>query len=132
MRLGVAATPEVAIPTLEWLLHSDHEIALIITQPDKPAGRGRAMKQSVVADWAELHSIPIIKPHAPLDLIGSLETLDCVITIGYGVLLHRFWSCLSMVFSTFTSLYCQPIGEQLPRNAVYRMETALPVFLYFS
>ena len=55
MRLGVAATPEVAIPTLEWFLHSDHEIALIITQPDKPAGRGRAMKQSVVAAWAELH-----------------------------------------------------------------------------
>lgn len=87
MRLGVAATPEVAIPTLEWLLQSDHEIVLIITQPGKPAGRGRAMKQSVVADWAELHSIPIIKPHSPLDLIGSLETLDCVITVGYGVLL---------------------------------------------
>lgn len=87
MRLGVAATPEVAIPTLEWLLQSDHEIVLIITQPDKPAGRGRALKQSAIADWAELHSIPIIKPHSPLDLIGSLETLDCVITVGYGVLL---------------------------------------------
>ena len=44
MRLGVAATPEVAIPTLEWLLHSDHEIALIITQPDKPRALEPARK----------------------------------------------------------------------------------------
>ena len=89
MRLGVAATPDVAIPTLDWLLHSDHEVALIITQPDKPAGRGRVLKQSVVADWANQHGISIIKPESPSDLRGSLESLDCVITIGYGVLLPQ-------------------------------------------
>ena len=89
MRLGVAATPEVALPTLDWLQQSDHEIALIITQPDKPAGRGRLMTQSVVADWAEQYGISIIKPQSPSDLIGSLEELDCVITIGYGVLLPQ-------------------------------------------
>ena len=89
MRLGVAATPDVAIPTLDWLLHSDHEVALIITQPDKPAGRGRVLKQSVVADWADQHGISIIKPETPSDLRGSLESLDCVITIGYGVLLPQ-------------------------------------------
>jgi methionyl-tRNA formyltransferase len=89
MRLGVAATPDVAIPTLDWLLQTDHEIALIITQPDKPAGRGRALKQSVVADWAQLHRINLLKPQSPMDLIGKLEELDCVITIGYGVLLPQ-------------------------------------------
>jgi methionyl-tRNA formyltransferase len=89
MRLGVAATPDVAIPTLDWLLHSDHEVALIITQPDKPAGRGRVLKQSVVADWADQHGISIIKPESPSDLRGALESLDCVITIGYGVLLPQ-------------------------------------------
>ena len=89
MRLGVAATPDVAIPTLDWLLQTDHEIALIITQPDKPAGRGRALKQSVVADWAQLHGINLLKPVSPTDLIGQLENLDCVITIGYGVLLPQ-------------------------------------------
>ena len=89
MRLGVAATPDVAIPTLDWLLQTDHEIALIITQPDKPAGRGRTLKQSVVADWAQLHRINLLKPVSPSDLIGQLEDLDCVITIGYGVLLPQ-------------------------------------------
>ena len=89
MRLGVAATPDVAIPTLDWLLGTGHEIALVITQPDKPAGRGRVLKKSVVAEWAENHKIQVIKPQSPLDLIGHLEDLDCVITIGYGVLLPQ-------------------------------------------
>ena len=52
MLLGVAATPEVALPTLEWLLRSEHTLDLVITQPDKPSGRGRNMKQTAVADWA--------------------------------------------------------------------------------
>ena len=87
MRIGVAATPDVALPTLNWLLHSGHEVALIITQPDRPAGRGRIVQQSVVADWADLHHIPTIKPTNPQELIGTIEDLDLVITIGYGVLL---------------------------------------------
>jgi methionyl-tRNA formyltransferase len=138
MRLGVAATPEVAIPTLEWLFHSDHEIALIITQPDKPAGRGRAMKQSVVADWAELHSIPVIKPHAPLDLIGSLETLDCVITIGYGVLLppqilelpqHGFlnlhFSLLPAYRGAAPAQRCLQNGDSVTGVSVFQLEKGM-------
>jgi methionyl-tRNA formyltransferase len=89
MRIGVAATPDVAIPTLNWLLQSEHEIGLIITQPDRPAGRGRILKQSVVADWADEHQIPVVKPEYPRDLIGKIEQLDLVLTIGYGVLLPQ-------------------------------------------
>lgn len=89
MRLGVAATPEVAIPSLNWLMDTEHELALIITQPDKPSGRGRAMKQSVVGVWADQHNVKIVKPTTPLELHGQLEDLDCVITIGYGVLLPQ-------------------------------------------
>jgi methionyl-tRNA formyltransferase len=87
MRIGVAATPDVAIPTLEWLLQSDHEIALVITQPDRPAGRGREMKQTVVGDWAQKNKIELFKPETSQDLIGKIEGLDLVLTIGYGVLL---------------------------------------------
>ena len=87
MQIGVAATPDVAIPTLEWLLQSEHEIALVITQPDRPAGRGRELKQSIVADWATTHNIPVIKPEKSQELIGSIEQLDLVLTIGYGTLL---------------------------------------------
>ena len=89
MRLGVAATPEVAIPTLEWLHSSKHTIELIITQPDKPAGRGRVLTQSPVADWAEQHKIEVVKPASSTELNGVIDNLDCVITIGYGVLLPQ-------------------------------------------
>jgi methionyl-tRNA formyltransferase len=89
VRIGVAATPDVAIPTLNWLLQSEHEVVLIITQPDRPAGRGRILKQTVVADWANDHQIPVVKPENPKDLIGRIEELDLVLTIGYGVLLPQ-------------------------------------------
>ena len=87
MRIGVAATPEVAIPTLNWLLQSEHSIELIITQPDRPAGRGRLLQQSVVADWADANHITVLKPEGSQELLGKIEHLDIVLTIGYGVLL---------------------------------------------
>jgi methionyl-tRNA formyltransferase len=87
MRIGVAATPDVAIPTLDWLLNSDNSLELIITQPDKPAGRGRVLTQSIVGDWAVGHSVSLLKPNFPDELIGKIEHLDLILTIGYGVLL---------------------------------------------
>ena len=87
MRLGVAATPPVALPTLDWLLSSGHELARVITQPDRPAGRGRAMRESVVGQWATEHGVPVLKPGKPEDLLEKLGDLDLVITIGYGVIL---------------------------------------------
>jgi methionyl-tRNA formyltransferase len=87
MRIGVAATPEVALPTLDWLLDSTHEIALVISQPDRAAGRGQTIKSSPVSAWAIKHKIELIQPESPEDLVGKIEDLDCVVTIGYGVLL---------------------------------------------
>ena len=87
MRIGVAATPDVAIPTLDWLLQSEHSLELVITQPDRPAGRGRTLTQSIVGDWAVAHGISLFKPKSTDDLIGKIEDLDLILTIGYGVLL---------------------------------------------
>lgn len=103
MRIGVAATPGVAIPTLNWLLHSEHEVALIITQPDRPAGRGRNLQQSIVAEWAALHQIQVLKPENPKELIGKIEDLDLVLTIGYGVLLPQ--SILDLPKKGFLNLH---------------------------
>jgi methionyl-tRNA formyltransferase len=87
MRVGVAATPYVAIPTLDWLLRSSHDLVFVITRPDRSAGRGRRLQDSVVARWATTHNIDCIKPVASGDLIDSLGQVDLVITIGYGVIL---------------------------------------------
>jgi len=103
VRIGVAATPDVAIPTLNWLLQSDHEIALIITQPDRPAGRGQVLQQTVVADWAQGHQVPVIKPEGSQELLGRIDDLDLVLTIGYGVLLPE--SIVSLPKHGFLNLH---------------------------
>ena len=87
MRIGVAATPSVALPVLDWLATSSHEIVRVITQPDRPSGRGQEISASPVAQWAFANRVQLLRPESPLDLVGFLEDLDCVITIGYGVLL---------------------------------------------
>jgi len=68
-------------------LQSEHSLEFVITQPDKPAGRGRTLTQSIVGDWAVTHGISLFKPNSPDDLIGKIENLDLILTIGYGVLL---------------------------------------------
>jgi methionyl-tRNA formyltransferase len=87
VRLAVAATPDVAIPTLDALLESAHHIVAVITQPDRPAGRGRVLTASPVSDWADQHQITTIKPSSPDDLLSVFSGIDCVVTIGYGVIL---------------------------------------------
>ena len=87
MRIAVAATPAVAIPTLDALLESEHELICVITRPDAPAGRGRALQSTPVANWAQTHSVELLKPESN-QLLGELvEDLDLVITIGYGLIL---------------------------------------------
>lgn len=87
MRIAVAATPEVAIPTLDALLASNHELIFVITRPDAPAGRGRALQATPVANWAVTNSVKLFKPETS-QLLGELiGDLDLVVTIGYGLLL---------------------------------------------
>ena len=89
MLIAVAATPDVAIASLDSLLVSDHELVFVITQPDRPAGRGREMKQSEVADWAQSNSIDCFKPSSAEEFIALANQVELVITIGYGKILSR-------------------------------------------
>ena len=87
MRIAVAATPEVAVPTLDALLASDHELVCVLTRPDAPAGRGRTLQSTPVANWAETHNVNLYKPDSIQLLADLIEDLDLVVTIGYGLLL---------------------------------------------
>jgi methionyl-tRNA formyltransferase len=87
VRLAVAATPDVAIPTLEWLIDSEHEVSCVITQPDRPSGRGLKNKESFVSEWAHQRDITVYKPESSSEMFGLFQGLDLVITIGYGVIL---------------------------------------------
>ena len=65
MRIVVAGTPEVAVPALNALAASRHEIVAVITRPDATAGRGRKVSRSPVALWADEHDLPVLQPARP-------------------------------------------------------------------
>jgi methionyl-tRNA formyltransferase len=85
----VAATPEVAIPTLDALLSSKHELLSVITQPDRPSGRGQSLHESAVSRWANENGIDVHKPERDSNLQPFLAKVDVLITIGYGVILPK-------------------------------------------
>ncbi len=87
MRIAVAATPEVAIDSLNALRNSDFELAFVITQPDRPAGRGQELKESAVSEWATSAGINCHKPETRDDFLKLASTVDLMITIGYGKIL---------------------------------------------
>ena len=64
MRLLFMGTPEWAIPTLQALVDSDHEVCGVLTQPDRPAGRKKQMLASPVKQWAQEHGLPIFTRRA--------------------------------------------------------------------
>jgi methionyl-tRNA formyltransferase len=89
VRLAVAATPGVAIPTLEHLLTSEHHLVRIFTTGDKPVGRGRSLTSTEVAQWADDHGIECVKVDKAIEMAALLEDIDCVVTIAFGILLPQ-------------------------------------------
>jgi methionyl-tRNA formyltransferase len=89
LRIAVAATPEVAIPSLDALLSSKHELLSVITQPDRPSGRGQSLTESSVSRWAKENGIEVNKPEKDADFKPFLSNVDLLITIGYGVILPK-------------------------------------------
>lgn len=93
MRLVFAGTPEVAVPALDALLASDrHEVVAVVTRPDAPAGRGRKLVASPVAQRAEAAGIEVLKPAKPSEpeFLARLTELapDCCPVVAYGALIR--------------------------------------------
>lgn len=86
MRIAFAGTPEVAIPPLWTLMNAGHDIVAVITRPDAPSGRGRALQPSPVAVFAEEHGLPVLKPQRLADIASDLSVLapECVAVVAYG------------------------------------------------
>lgn len=94
MRLVFAGTPEVALPALDALIASDrHEVVAVVTRPDAPAGRGRRLVASPVAERAEEAGIEVLKPARPrdADFLARLAEIapDCCPVVAYGALLPK-------------------------------------------
>ncbi|WP_371792782.1 methionyl-tRNA formyltransferase [Streptomyces sp. NBC_01471] len=94
MKLVFAGTPEVAVPALDALIESGrHDVAAVVTRPDAPAGRGRRLVASPVAQRAEEAGIEVLKPARPRDedFLARLREIapDCCPVVAYGALLPR-------------------------------------------
>lgn len=91
MRVVFAGTPEVAVPALDAIAASPHELVGVVTRPDAPAGRGRRLTPSPVAQRAEELGVPVLKPAHPRepefqDALRALEP-DCCPVVAYGALI---------------------------------------------
>lgn len=93
MRVVFAGTPEVAVPALDAIAESSHELVGVVTRPDAPAGRGRRLVASPVAQRAEELGVPVLKPGHPKEpeFHARLAELapDCCPVVAYGALLPQ-------------------------------------------
>ena len=93
MRVVFAGTPEVAVPALEAVAASRHELVGVVTRPDAPSGRGRRLVASPVALRAEELGVPVLKPEHPRDpdfqaALADLRPDACPV-VAYGALLPQ-------------------------------------------
>ncbi len=93
MRLVFAGTPDAAVPSLQAVAGSRHELIAVVTRPDARAGRGRALAPSPVAVAAEQLGLSVLKPPHPRDpdFLAALTELepDACPVVAYGALVPR-------------------------------------------
>ena len=91
MRVLFAGTPAAAVPSLTALLASRHEVVSVLTRPDAPAGRGRHLTASPVAQAAAVAGVPVLKPTTVSDpAVGerlAALSVDCAPIVAFGGLI---------------------------------------------
>lgn len=107
MRVVFCGTPEIAVPSLRAAGEDRREIVAVLTQPDRPAGRGLHTKASAVKTEAARLDLPVLAPPRPRDVRAELEALrpDVIVVVAYGHI-FRPWllalpphGCINVHFS---------------------------------
>ncbi|PWV64603.1 methionyl-tRNA formyltransferase [Plasticicumulans acidivorans] len=92
-RIIFAGTPEFAVPCLEALLACGHALAAVYTQPDRPAGRGRALAASPVKQCAAAAGVPVYQPVSLRNAAAQAELAalrpDLLVVVAYGLILPQ-------------------------------------------
>ncbi len=93
MKLIYMGTPDFAVPALERLIKDGHEIALVVTQPDKPVGRKQIMTPPAVKVCALTHKLPVYQPDSMktdecYDTLKAIDA-DAIIVVAYGKILPK-------------------------------------------
>lgn len=95
IRVVFFGTPAIALKSLEYLYNSDKiEVAAVVTQPDKPSGRGHKLSMSVIKQFAIEHNLPVFQPKSirkEIDIQEALRELkpDFFVTFAFGQILSQ-------------------------------------------
>jgi len=91
LKIIFAGTPDFAVPALAALIEAGHDVALVLTQPDRPSGRGMKLKSSPVKELALQHQIEVFQPETlkDLDTQSYIEAVkaDVMIVAAYGLII---------------------------------------------
>lgn len=91
LKIIFAGTPEFAVPALRALVASRHQVSLVLTQPDRPAGRGMKLKASPVKELASQHGITVFQPetlkNAEVQARIAAERADAMVVAAYGLII---------------------------------------------
>lgn len=95
MKLVFCGTPAFAVPTLKAVLAAGHEVALAVTQPDRPSGRGMQMVEPPVKVTARDAGIPVVQPEKVknnLEFRARLEGIqpDAIVVVAYGRIVPKW------------------------------------------
>lgn len=95
LRLVFCGTPQFAVPTLDALIAVGHEIALVVTQPDRPVGRKQLLTATPVKQLAEAHGLPVTQPEKiknNIEFRVRLEQIapDAIVVVAYGRIIPRW------------------------------------------
>jgi methionyl-tRNA formyltransferase len=93
MKIIFAGTPEFAVPALQILIESEHEVCAVYTQPDRPAGRGRKLTPSPVKALALTAGLSVYQPEnfknsTDLEQLTALNA-DLMVVVAYGLILPQ-------------------------------------------
>lgn len=94
MKVIFMGTPDFAVPTLEKLIESGHEVVAVVTQPDRPKNRGMQLQESPVKEVAKKHNLLVLQPEKVkkdrefLDKIKSLNA-DVSVVVAFGQILPK-------------------------------------------
>jgi len=135
MRVVFMGTPEVSVPALRVLIDSAHEVAAVVTQPDKPRGRGRDVSASPVKLLAEERGIPVLQPGSPKDdgFTDALSVFEpqALAVVAYGHILPRAVLAIAPAMNAHFSLLPRYRGAAPVQRALMDgvTETGVSVFM---
>lgn len=136
MKIVFMGTPEFAVATLDALRKAGHEVAAVVTVPDKPAGRGLQLRPSAVKEYAVTHNLPVLQPEKlkSEDFLAQLREIDAdvFVVVAFRMLPEVVYAMPKHgTFNVHASLLPNYRGAAPIHHAVMNGETKSGVTTFF-